>query len=283
MNYRHIYHAGNFADVFKHILLIALIQSLLKKDKPFCYLDTHAGIANYSLKTEAAQKTQEFANGISKFWELNSETLPPLVACYVQMVKKWNAEQGALQLHYYPGSPILVRNFLRSDDRMILTELHPQDVLLLKKQFVNDKQVAVHHLDGYQAIKAFLPPKESRGLVFIDPPFEKTDEFTQIITQLQLIIHRWSVATIAIWYPIKERTEVNRFYQNLQDTGIRKILRCEINLPHFASAGLSACGMVVVNPPWQWQEKISEILPTICEILSAPDKGTYGVLWLVPE
>lgn len=283
MNYRHIYHAGSFSDVFKHILLIALIQSLLRKDKPFCYLDTHAGIGNYNLQEKTAQKTQEFTTGISKFWTLNTASLPPLIARYVEIAKTWNADQGASKLHYYPGSPIWVRKFLRPCDQMILTELHPQDIMSLKRQFLHDSQVAIHHLSGYQALKAFLPPKESRGLVLIDPPFEKTDEFAQIVKQLQLAIRRWCVATYAVWYPIKDCAEIDQFCQNLKATGIRKILRCEIKLPDIESDGLNACGMMVINPPWQWQEEITAVLPTICDILSAPDKGSYSVTWLVPE
>jgi 23S rRNA (adenine2030-N6)-methyltransferase len=280
MNYRHIYHAGNFADVFKHVLLTALIESLLRKNKPFCYLDTHAGIGHYDLEKKNAQKTREFENGIFKLLQEDRASLPKLITRYLQLVSAGN---GGEDVRYYPGSPALVRQLLRPDDRMILTELHAVDIVSLKQLFLRDKQVAVHHLDGYQALKAFLPPKESRGLVLIDPPFEETGEFDQIMRQLQKAVDRWPVGTYAIWYPIKNTTEVNHFYKDLKKSGIREILCCEIHLPHFASKGLGACGMVVVHPPWQWKEEIESVLPVLCDILSKPDVGGYCVKWLVEE
>lgn len=284
MNYRHIYHAGNFCDVFKHVLLISLVKYLLRKDKPFCYLDTHAGIGRYDLQHKNAQKTQEFKEGIFKLLQSNTTQLPKLISEYLHMVKMGNNEQDGENLRYYPGSPALVRKLLRPNDRMVLTELHPDDVLLLRQIFLHDKQVAVHHLDGYQALKAFLPPKESRGLVLIDPPFEKTDEFSQITKQLQLAITRWRTGIYAAWYPIKDIKEVNRFYGSLKNSGIREILCCEIHLPSLDSnTTLNACGMVVIHPPWQWKEEIKLVLPVLCDSLSKPATGNCSIKWLVPE
>ncbi len=283
MNYRHIYHAGNFADVFKHVLLTALIESLSRKDKPFCYLDTHAGIGYYDLQQRNAQKTQEFINGIFKLLKQDSAALPKLIAQYLQRVKKGNREQGARGFRYYPGSPTVVRQLLRPLDRMILTELHTEDALSLKQLFLHDKQVAVHHLNGYQALKAFLPPKEKRGLVLIDPPFEETNEFEQIMRNLQLAVDRWPVGVYAIWYPIKNKTDVQHFYRALKKSGIREILCCEMHLPEVESRGLNACGMVVVNPPWQWKEEIARVLPVLCDVLSEPERGSCCVKWLVGE
>jgi 23S rRNA (adenine2030-N6)-methyltransferase len=167
MNYRHIYHAGNFADVFKHVLLVALIRSLLQKDKAFCFLDTHAGIGRYDLQSTQAQKCKEFVGGIAKI--MQQEKPPALIADYLNCVKKTNANAPD-QLQFYPGSPDIVKQLMRPQDRMILTELHDEDYLTLRRAFPHDKQVGVHLQDGYQALKAFLPPPERRGLVLIDPP-----------------------------------------------------------------------------------------------------------------
>lgn len=279
MNYRHIYHAGNFADVFRHVLLLSLIESLLRKDKPFCYLDTHAGTGNYDLQTESAQKTQEFAQGIFKLWPLKSETTPQLITQYLDIIQNWNLEHGTHNLRYYPGSPVFVRKLLRSQDQMILTELHPQDALLLKQQFNRDKQVSVHHLDGYQGLKAFLPPKLSRGLVLIDPPFENRAEFNHITQHLQLALQRWHNGMYAVWYPIKNPLEVSHFYQALQVSGIRKILCCEMTLPPAITTHLNACGMLIINPPWQWADEASGLLTWLSKAFQA----TYRIEWLTPE
>lgn len=295
MNYRHFYHAGNFADVFRHVLLVGLIQNLLIKDKPICYLDTHAGIGSYDLLTEAAQKTEEYRYGIEKIWnsikpflsdfpdpDTQSATSINLIHDYVQLIRKFNLDFNAENLHYYPGSPCIVRSLLRAQDRMILTELHTEDVQQLKKIFYKDKQVAVHHLDGYQAVKAFLPPKENRGLVFIDPPFEKKDEFNQLVLAMKLAVSRWPNGIYAIWYPIKQVEKVNDFYRSLKLSGIRKIVSCELTMA-FTEEAFHACGMVVINPPWKWQTQIEKIMPALCHLLNQPLMGTWQMNWLVPE
>lgn len=279
MNYRHIYHAGNFADVFKHVLLVSLIESLLQKEKPFCYVDTHAGLGFYDLHKRNAQKTREFAGGILKLWNADPTVLPKALTDYLHGVDVLNEAQGTSE-RYYPGSPTLVRNLLRPADRMILTELHAEDVLSLKQTFLHDKQVAVHHLDGYQALKAFLPPKPARGLVLIDPPFEKTDEFSQLVQQLQFATKRWATGIFAVWYPIKNSAEVTRFYRDLARSSMGDILCCEFYLPPSETTALQACGMVVINPPWQWEKAVEEILPALCDVLSAPGVGRLKVKWL---
>jgi len=217
MNYRHIYHAGNFGDVFKHAILTLLIQNLLRKDTSFCYLDTHAGIGVYNLLSTAAQKTKEYESGIVKL--LKCENYPKELDTYLGIVKK-------LHEGYYPGSPYIVRSLLRPIDRMILLELHDDDIITLKQQFWNDKQVAVHHYDGYQGLKAFLPPKEHRGLVFMDPPFEQPNEFDQIIVALKMATKRWATGIYAVWYPIKDLKAVNKFKNDLNSLALK-------NLNHF--------------------------------------------------
>jgi 23S rRNA (adenine2030-N6)-methyltransferase len=268
VNYRHIYHAGNFADVFKHVILVALMQALVRKENPFCYLDTHAGIGCYDLQANAAQKTKEFETGISRILAANN--LPSVVQDYLTCVKSFN--------NFYPGSPCIARYFLRPQDKMILTELHAQDAQALKQEFKNDKQVAVHQQDGYQALKAFLPPKERRGLVLIDPPYEKTSEFEDLVTHLQTVLKRWSTGVYAIWYPLKDQASVKRFKYQLKENNIENILFAEFSIyPEDAPVSLNGCGMAIINPPWQLDEELKILLPWLWKVLSPQSLGTYRI------
>lgn len=278
MNYRHIYHAGNFADVFKHSILTLLIQSLLRKEKPFCYLDTHAGIGVYDLQSIEAQKTKEYESGIELL--LKCKNHPSELDAYLDVVKKLNlhchtrTETGAKSsvgtIRLYPGSPYIVRNLVRPCDNLILLELHKEDVVVLKQQFFNDKQVAVHHYDGYQGLKAFLPPKERRGLVLIDPPFENKDEFDRIIFSLKIGLSRWSTGIYAIWYPIKDPLAISKFKRDLKALNIQNILINEMVVceENDLSDLFIGCGMVIINSPWQIDIQINTVvawLQSVCK------------------
>ena len=168
MNYRHVYHAGNFADVFKHVVLLTLLRHLHKKPQPFCYLDTHAGSGRYLLSSPEAQRTLEYSQGIGRLYA--AADLPPLLADYVERVRGADAANSADALLVYPGSPLIAQTMLRPQDRAVLMELHPADAASLKALFRGNRQVAVHAGNGYHGLKAFLPPPERRGLVLIDPP-----------------------------------------------------------------------------------------------------------------
>jgi 23S rRNA (adenine2030-N6)-methyltransferase len=269
MNYRHSYHAGNFADVFKHIILMALTSTLLRKDKAFCYLDTHAGIGLYDLRSNAAQKSQEFVNGIQKVREQKDP--PPLIQEYLRCVQ-------TLPAHHYPGSPYIVQQLLRPQDRMVLTELHGEDWQQLKNNFYYDKQVAVHHHDAYQALKAFLPPKERRGLVLIDPPYEIPNELTQITTALTEAVKRWDTGIYALWYPIKERRSIERFHQTLKQKISQPMLVVELSIyPENLNTHLNGNGMLIVNPPWQIDQQIKDVLPWLWKTLSPTGQGRYDI------
>lgn len=282
MNYRHIYHAGYFADVFKHLLLVELTQSFLAKDKPFCYLDTHAGIGCYDLQHPSAQKTQEYEHGILKLLQ-SCEPRPEAINRYLALVEQFNDDKGSEIFQYYPGSPRFVRYLLRNEDRMILVELHPEDYMTLKSEFSQDKQVVIHHYDAYQALKAFLPPKQGRGLVLIDPPFEKLNDFSQIVAGLKLGLQRWAGGCFAVWFPIKDLAKIAAFSQELKSSGLREILYCELTVPPIATTNLHACGMVVIHPPWHFKENIEKVLPWLCDALSQPGKGEWKINWLVGE
>lgn len=278
MNYRHIFHAGSFSDVFKHIVLTGLIQSLLQKDKPFCYLDTHAGIGTYDLSSINAQKTQEFSGGITRLE--NQTNLPELIADYLTVVRSFNSDASSIKL--YPGSPSIARPLLREQDRMILIELHKDDVEQLNQVFWRDKQVVIHRQDAYEALKAHLPPKEKRGLVLIDPPFEKTDEFKQIILGLKEALKRWQMGVYAIWYPLKNKADVREFKYQLTKLPIKDCLITELSVyPEDVGSRLYGCGMAIINAPWQFDKTLKQCLPWLWQVLSVAGAGDYKIEWLL--
>ncbi|MBS0993748.1 23S rRNA (adenine(2030)-N(6))-methyltransferase RlmJ [Gluconobacter cerinus] len=249
MNYRHAYHAGNFADCMKHAILLVLLKSLARKPAGFCVLDTHAGCGQYDLSSEEAQKTGEWKSGIGRL--LDSED--PALQDYLSAVR---------DLGLYPGSPALARHALRPQDQLVACELHPEDVRPLRRLFRDDPQVSIHHRNGYEALRALLPPKDlKRGLVLIDPPFEKLDDFTQCAEAISLIRNRFRAGIVAVWYPIKHRTPVRAFYNALKDAGIRDILACEFLLrPALDPSRLNGCGMLVVNAPFGFEEDAARVL-----------------------
>ena len=277
MNYRHSYHAGSFTDVVKHVTLTGLISSLAKKETPFCYIDTHAGTGYYDLLANNAQKTKEYMGGIEKVIQLNNP--PELIKKYLHCVHQINNQLSGAKyasLQYYPGSPMIARCLARANERIIACELHPEEYQALRNTFANDHQVAVHHLDGFLGLKAFLPPKERRGLVLIDPPYEDPDEFTRLARAMPGTLKRWETGIYAIWYPIKEQQQVKRFYQALRERVDQPILAIELtiypDLPHH----LNGCGMVVINPPWQFDTTIEATLPWLWKALAVNGQGGYS-------
>ena len=278
MNYRHIFHAGNFADVFKHIVLSLLLKSLHRKETPFFFLDTHAGAGCYDLSSAAVQKTGEYRDGIKRLW--NGEPMPAL-ADYLAAVHALNDGDS---LRYYPGSPRIARFFLRPQDRAALLELRSEECTQLKTEFAGDQQVLVQGQDGYAGLKAFLPPKERRGLVLIDPSYESDKEFEQIIDGLHVAHERWDSGMYALWYPIKSRPPVERFHRMLVATGISKILLAEFSpYPEDMALRLNGCGMVVINPPWKLDATLDSLLPALLDRLRQHPAGRSTVTWLVPE
>ena len=278
MNYRHIFHAGNFADVFKHVVLSLLLKSLHWKETPFFYLDTHAGAGRYDLSSAAAQKTGEYRDGIKRLW--NAQPIPEL-ADYLAAVRALNDSDN---LRYYPGSPRIARFFLRPPDRAVLLELQSEECSLLQVEFAEDRQVIVRGQDGYNGLKAFLPPSARRGLVLIDPPYESDQEFERVIDGLRIAHARWDSGMYALWYPIKSRPLVERFHRMLVATGIRKILLAEISpYPEDSAFRLNGCGMALINPPWKLDETLDSALPVLLERLRQHPAGHSTVTWLTPE
>jgi len=277
MNYRHIYHAGNFADVFKHAVVTLIVQRLKDKPAPFAVLDTHAGAGLYDVQGAEAQKTGEFARGFGQL--AGQGDLPAELTPYLAAVAAANHGGGR---RYYPGSPVLVRALLRPQDRLMACELHPEDAAELKRHFHGDKQAQVHHRDGYEALAALLPPQERRGLVLIDPPFEAPGERRQVAQALTQAHARWPQGIYAIWYPVKRRAEAGLFHAELANTGVRRQLLAEMLVRgDDAPEALNGCGMVIVNPPFQLHETLGRVLPALHKKLSA--EGGTAIRFLVPE
>ncbi|MBM3601978.1 MAG: 23S rRNA (adenine(2030)-N(6))-methyltransferase RlmJ [Alphaproteobacteria bacterium] len=285
MNYRHAYHAGGFGDVVKHAVLAMIVEALKRKDKPFYVLDTHAGIGRYDLGGEQAEKTGEWRHGILKVIEAPEP--PAALAPYFDLLRVMNGGlKGSAQdaLRAYPGSPRLVRALLRPQDRLALVELHPGDHATLAAEFRRDVQVQVHALDGYVALKSFLPPPERRGLVLIDPPFEATDEFERLTRALAQAHRRWATGVLMAWHPIKHKSEIERFHAAVVATGIGRVLALVFPVqPMDDAERLNGCGIVMVNPPWPLADELPPVLHFLHRNLRRAGKSTWRLDWLAGE
>lgn len=282
MNYRHAYHAGNFADVVKHAVLSRIVEYLKRKDGAFRVVDTHAGTGVYDLSSQEAQKTGEWRNGIGRLLEAKlAEDAAALLEPYLAVVRSLNAGQP---FRFYPGSPVMTKELMRGVDRLTAIELHPQDAFSLRTRFSGDWQVRVIELDGWLALGAHLPPKEKRGLVLVDPPFEKDGEFHRLVDGLTTAYRRWPGGTYALWYPIKDHRAVDEFRRELKETAIPKILDVvfEIRQPSHEPR-FDGSGMIVVNPPFVLEDELKIILPALHEALAEDRSSLYKTIWLTPE
>ena len=280
MNYRHAYHAGNFGDVLKHVTLTAALEHLGRKQAPYFYLDTHAGRGNYPVAAPETQRAGEYRDGILRL--IDGGDAPPAVARYLELIRALGYEQG--QLTAYPGSPRIALALLRGGDRAALCELEPREADALKGLFRRDPRAQVHERDGYEALGALLPPREKRGLVLIDPPYEAPDEFERLEPALVAALARWPTGMFAIWYPIKAGAADGRFLARMAGSGVRRQLVAELTIERDDSpAGLNGAGMLLVNPPWQLDERLAGALPWLHARLAAERHGRWRVSWLVPE
>lgn len=284
MNYDHAYHAGNFADVVKHALVVRIVEYLKRKDKPFRVIDTHAGSGLYDLTAERAQKTGEWRAGIGRLVERQGDlpaAVRSLLAPYLDCIADLNPGGG---ITVYPGSPVLVRRLLRGRDRLTAIELHPDAAFELKNRFAGDFTTRVIELDGWLALGAHVPPKEKRGLVLVDPPFEIDDEFGRILDGLRTAHRRWPGGVYAFWYPVKDRQEVQRFREELATLGIPRILdatlttRAPLHYPR-----LDGTGMVIVNPPYLIEDELRLLLPVLADVLAQDEGAAWSVDWLAGE
>lgn len=282
MNYRHSYHAGNFADVFKHAMLALMVRHLLQKDSAFRYLDTHAGIGLYDLKADQANRTGEWRGGVGRLWgKVLDPALEERLAPWRQAVASLNPD-GTLR--FYPGSPELVRSLMRPDDRMTLCELHPKDAAELRGRYRRDERVTTVEIDGYTALNAYVPPNERRGLVLIDPPFEEDGELHRLGESLKRAHKKWPTGIYALWYPIKEVLETDEFTRGLGKAGIPSIVAAEllIRRPNDRSR-LNGCGLVIVNPPWTLAKDLEGLLPGLAKHLGEDPEARGRVVSVAGE
>ncbi|HDR0619562.1 23S rRNA (adenine(2030)-N(6))-methyltransferase RlmJ [Pasteurella multocida] len=280
LSYRHSFHAGNHADVLKHLVLMLIIENLQQKEKGFYYLDTHAGVGRYRLFSEEAEKTAEFEQGIARLWQ--RDDLPEEVARYIKLIKQVN--YGGKALRYYAGSPLIAAKMLRPQDRALLTELHPSDFPLLRNNFKEFDNVTTKRDNGFQQLKATLPPKERRGLVLIDPPYELKEDYDLVVNAIEEGYKRFATGIYAIWYPVVLRQQTKRILKGLEKTGIRKILQIELAVrPDSDQRGMTASGMIVINPPWTLTQQMQNILPYLTDVLVPEGTGSWTVKWITPE
>jgi 23S rRNA (adenine2030-N6)-methyltransferase len=269
MNYRHAFHAGNFADCVKHALLLPLLDALAAKPAPFAALDTHAGIGVYDLSAPEPQRTGEWRAGIARVMDSAAPTLIPYQA----------AVRAAGYPAAYPGSPALIRARLRPGDRLILCELHPEDHATLRRRFRRDAQVAVHRRDAWQAVTALTPFPERRGLVLLDPPFEQEGEFDRLAAALGLLRRRFRAAVLAAWYPIKHRAPVRAFHAALREAAVPDCLACELALREPTDpARLNGCGLIVANAPFGFEAGAAGILDALLAALGTGEDGAEAAV-----
>lgn len=269
MNYRHAYHAGNHGDVLKHAVLSALVGRLQEKATPIFVLDTHAGIGTYDLTGVEATKTGEWQSGIGRLAALN----PPSLAHYLALVRALNPSG---ELRSYPGSPAIVASMLRSGDRLVLAELHPEDADRLRTWAHGRPGVAVHQRDAYEAIKAFLPPREARGLVIVDPPYEADDEYERLAAAVTMGHRRWPGGRWLIWHPIKDRTPVWGLQDALLESGVANLLTAELLVAPVDGVSLAGSGLILVNPPFGLEVWLAGVLAELQAVL-APEHGSHAL------
>lgn len=285
MNYRHIYHAGNFADVVKHVTLSLILEHLLAKPAPFRVIDTHAGIGRYRLDALEAQKTGEAREGIGRLLTARMPTgVAELLRGYLAAVAYENPglEPGN-SLKVYPGSPMIARHMMRAGDVLVANELHPDDFSELKAECGRDKLIKVSNLDGWAVLKAQLPPRERRGVVLIDPPFEEAGELARLTGALLDAHRRFATGTFLLWYPIKDTRPVFAFRRELEELGLEKLLSAEILIKPTTGAGLAGCGLIILNPPFQLKEKLEIVMPFFASLFATGSNASSEVRWLSPE
>ena len=277
MNYRHAFHAGNFADVLKHLVLARILTALKAKDTPFRYLDTHAGIGLYHLDSEEALRTGEWVDGIERLREPFSDTVEAILAPYRDVVAATRAVHGA---QAYPGSPLVAAQLMRAQDRAVLIEKHPEDVGTLTALFARDRRCKVIGLDGWTALNAMIPPPERRGLVLIDPPFEARDEMGRLGQALVAAAAKWPTGQFAGWYPIKDVAEADALARRVAQAGLPKLQRIELLIAKPGERSLIGCGLLVINPPWTLPGEMDRVLPALAARLARTGEGAFVNAWL---
>lgn len=275
LSYRHAFHAGNHADVLKHIVLLEILEYYNRKDKAWCYVDTHAGAGCYALDSERAAKTGEYTEGIGRLWERTDR--PEAVESYVQSVRQFNPHGRLL---FYPGSPALAMTRARAQDRLRLFELHPADMTLLEQTFRGESErVQVRKADGFAALRGLLPPPSRRAVVLIDPPYEVKDDYRRVLETVRDSMKRFPSGTYAVWYPLLARPEARQLPERLAELGAESWLdvRLAVRAPAADGFGMFGSGLFIVNPPWVLPERLEQTLPWLVEVMGIDEGAGFDV------
>lgn len=274
LSYRHAFHAGNHADVLKHLVYSEVLKYFNQKDKAYWVIDTHAGAGLYALHDEHAQKNGEFIDGIARL--LVADALPSALADYVEMVQSFNTPEA---LEYYPGSPSIAHYYARTSEKLRLFELHPQDLELLKSNFVrHKKQVKIQQLDGFQGLKGCLPPETKRAVVLIDPPYELKTDYDAVVKSIQDSLKRFATGTYLIWYPLLPREEPKDMLESLLSLDLPNWLNVTLSVQAPSSDfGMYGSGMFVVNPPWVIPKVLEENMPVLKDLLAIDNAATFTI------
>jgi 23S rRNA (adenine2030-N6)-methyltransferase len=282
LNYRHAFHAGSFADVCKHAVLCRILNYLRGKPAAFRVIDTHAGAGLYDLAGPEANRSGEWRDGIERL--MAAELSPPvadLLAPYLEAIGAIN-ERG--RLTQYPGSPALVRAWLRPQDKLIACELEPQAAAALSRNLQGDARIKTIAIDGWTALSAYVPPKERRGLVLVDPPFEEDNDFARLSRGLAAAHRKWATGIYMLWYPIKGRAGPDALAKRLRQSGIPRVLRAELTVAPLSDlTRLNGSGLILVNPPWTLENELSVLLPGLADLLGRGGKGGFRLDWLTAE
>lgn len=279
LSYRHAFHAGNHADVLKHAVQSLLLEALKAKDKPFCYIDTHAGGGCYDLSGEWSQKKAEFEEGIGRLWSQPADW--PELAAYLGAIATLNDAPG---LRFYPGSPELARHLLREQDKLMLMELHNNEVEILRRHLGADPRVAIHHRDGFEGLLALLPPTPRRGLVLIDPPYELKTDYDKAVQGLDKALRRWPSGIYALWYPIlgKQADRSREMLERLAALPLPSLLQVELEVAAQPDDwGMNGSGLAIINAPWQLDSQLARLLPRLCDCLRQADGAQWSLEWLI--
>jgi len=281
LSYRHAFHAGNHADVLKHAVETLIIEQLKSKEKPFCYLDTHAGGGCYDLSGEWPQKKAEYLDGIARLWPERQHW--PELAAYWDVIATLNESE----LRFYPGSPEIARHLLREQDKLMLMELHNQEIEILRRHMGSDSRSAIHHRDGFEGLLGILPPTPRRGLVLMDPPYELKEDYQRVLQTLKKAMQKWSTGIYALWYPIlgKDADRSRSMLELFKYAGFPSVLVAELEVAAQPDEwGMNGSGMLILNAPWQLDGQLTTLLPRLCTLLAQSNEARWRLEWLAkPE
>lgn len=278
LSYRHAFHVGNHADVLKHLVLLQVLKHAGQKDKPFWYIDTHAGAGTYALDKGYATQNSEFSSGISRLWD--AKGLPPAINDYIDIVRQFNPDKS---LKHYPGSPVLAYTAMRPDDRLRLFELHPNDYKLLNQSFKalglgpNNRKVMTESQDGFVGIKALLPPPPRRGVVLIDPPYEEKKDYQRVVEMIKDSLTRFPTGTYIVWYPLLQRPEPQQMIDKLKRLPLKNWLHVNLTVqsPSEDGFGMHGSGLFIVNPPYTLPEVLTVTMPVLIDLLGVDEGADY--------